>query len=193
MFYSRRGAFGKTEKRLGRALSFLSPNTWTGLTLLFAFITAYFLAHSEFLIAAFLLAITAVTDVIDGSVARFSGRVTKKGAYLDTIVDRYTEVIIIFGMLFASLPVFLIGTEIWVILYIFGAMMTTYAKAAAKEKSLTQKELKGGLLERAERMALLFIGLLLAVMNPLYLTYIIILLAVLSNVTALQRIYKALQ
>ncbi len=71
--------------------------------------------------------------------------------------------------------------------------MTTYAKAAAKEKEIIAegKELKGGLLERAERLLILFAGILLAIANPLFLTYTIALLAVLSNISALQRILLA--
>jgi hypothetical protein len=69
--------------------------------------------------------------------------------------------------------------------------MTTYAKSAAKEKGVVYQELKGGLLERAERMIILFIGILLASVQPLFLTYVIIILAVLSNISALQRIWAA--
>ena len=69
--------------------------------------------------------------------------------------------------------------------------MTTYVKAAAKEKELVEKELKGGLLERAERLIILFIGILLAYFDKFYLTYIIVVLAVLTNISALQRIIIA--
>ena len=61
-------------------------------------------------------------------------------------------------------------------------------RSAAKEKNLTVNEIKGGLLERAERLIILFVGILLAYLNTSYLTYIIVLLAVLTNITALQRI-----
>ena len=66
--------------------------------------------------------------------------------------------------------------------------MTTYAKASAKERDIVEKELKGGLLQRAERLLILFAGILLAIYNPLYLTYVIAVLAVLTNITAIQRI-----
>ncbi len=81
----------------------------------------------------------------------------------------------------------------WLYLYFFGSIMTTYVKAAAKEKEIIGQgnELKGGLLERADRMILLFIGILAAVYDPLFLSGMVILLAVLSNVSALQRMWKA--
>ena len=77
--------------------------------------------------------------------------------------------------------------------YLFGSMTITYAKAAAKEKELTKKEISGGLLERPERMILLFIGIVSAYFSPLYLTYVLVLLAVLVNITALQRIRIAVK
>jgi phosphatidylglycerophosphate synthase len=130
-------------------------------------------------------------DLIDGSVARVTGTVSKKGAYLDTVVDRYVEGIIILGLLFAGLPDFYLPVTAWLFIYFFGAMMTTYVKAAAKEKELVEKELRGGFLERAERLLILFIGILIASLDPFYLTYTIVVLAVLSNVTVLQRVWAA--
>ena len=69
--------------------------------------------------------------------------------------------------------------------------MTTYAKAAAKEKELIKKEMKGGTLERAERLIVLFIGITAANFNTLFLSAAIVTLAIGSNITALQRIWKA--
>ena len=152
----------------------------------------YFLINQNFLLAAVFFIVSSFFDLIDGSVARVMGMVTKKGAYLDTIVDRYVEVLIIAGLFFCSLPDFMLPVGFWLLAYLFGSTMTSYAKAAAKEKELVEKEIKGGLLERAERLILLFIGVLLASLSTVYLTYIIVVLAILSNVTALQRIWIAM-
>lgn len=172
----------------------LSPNQWTLLTLAPTFIALYFLIKEMFLEAAILFIFASFIDIVDGSVARVTGRVTKFGAYLETIIDRYVEGIIILGLLFASLPNlillnFTIPLPALVYIYLFGSLLTTYSKAAAKEKDHVEKELKGGLLERAERLLILFVGLILASYNPLYLTYIITLLAILTNLTAIQRIF----
>lgn len=169
----------------------LTPNQWTLISVLPALVSAYFIINENFLLGALLFGTASFLDLVDGSVARVTGRVTKKGAYLDTIIDRYIEGLIIFGLLFVSLPI--PNSTLWIVLYLFGAMMTTYAKAAAKEKNLTEEELRGGLTERAERLVLLFLGLLLANLSKAYLAYIVIILAVLSNATALQRIYIALK
>jgi archaetidylinositol phosphate synthase len=196
-FYKRREKFSGFSEKIGSAFSHLpiSPNQWTVISLLPVIASVYFLSKGAFIIAAILFIVSGFLDMVDGAVARKTGRTTKKGAYLDTIVDRYVEVIIIFGLLFASLPELLIPAYAWIFVYLFGGLMTTYSKAAAKEKELIEKgsELKGGILERAERLLLLFIGLLLASVNPLYLTGMLALLAVLTNVSALQRIGIALR
>jgi phosphatidylglycerophosphate synthase len=195
MLYSARKRFNNLSIKIGIVFSkfHLSPNQWTLLTIIPILIALYFLINQAFLIAALFIIIAAFFDLIDGSVARVTGAVTKKGAYLDTIMDRYVESIIILGLLFISIPSFLLPIPFWLFLYLFGSMMTTYGKAAAKEKELVKTELKGGLMERAERMIVLVIGIVLASFGTIYLTYVIIILAILSNLTALHRIFIALR
>lgn len=197
MLYSKRKKSGFSEGfsiKLGIAFSKLklSPNQWTLISLIPAVLSFYFLTESNFLYAAISFIFAALLDAVDGSVARVTGKVSKFGAYLDTIVDRYVEGLIILGLFFAALPAFYFESSAWLFIYFFGAIMTTYAKAGAKEKEIVyEEELSGGLLERAERMIILFVGLLAAIVHPIFLTYIIVILAVLSNLTALQRILKA--
>lgn len=171
----------------------LTANQWTILSIVPAIIAAFYLAQQQFLSAAILFLLSAFLDLVDGSVARVTKTTSKLGAYLDTVTDRYIETIIIFGLLFAAIPAFIFPAAIWIFAFFFGGMMTTYAKAAAKEKEIIPegKELKGGLLERAERLIMLFIGILLANFNAIYLIYAIAALAVLANVSALQRIWIA--
>lgn len=194
MLYKNRSKFRSYEEKLGRTVAKLglSPNHWTLISLILAFAAGYLIYTMEFGYAAIILIISAFLDVVDGSVARATGKASRFGAYLDTIVDRYVEFIIIFALFMIPLPAFLIPGHAWLFLYLFGAMMTTYAKSAAKEKELIKEELKGGILERAERMLLLFAGIVIAAFSTQYLVYIIALLAVLSNVSALQRIGKVM-
>ena len=193
MLFAIRERFSKMSVNIGIAFSKLrlTPNQWTILTIIPTLVALYFLVQESFLLAALFFLIAAFFDLIDGSVARVTGKVTKLGAYLDTVMDRYVEGIIIVGLLFVSLPAFFVPAYVWIFIYFFGSMMSTYVKAAAKEKELVEKELRGGVLERAERLILLFVGLVLAYFNTAYLVYIIVVVAVLSNITALQRIGKA--
>lgn len=195
MLYKNREKFGKLSIWVGMIFSRLglSPNQWTMLSVLPALVSFYFLITEDFLLATLFFGISAFFDLIDGSVARVTGKVTKKGAYLDTVVDRYIEFIVLSALLFIALPSFILPSYVWLFLYLFGAMMTTYSKAAAKEKELVEKELRGGILERTERLITLFIGILLANFGKLYLVYAIAILAVLANITALQRILKAVK
>jgi phosphatidylglycerophosphate synthase len=194
MLYKKRDIFENLAIKIALIASKtrLSPNSWTILAIIPASATVYFLINQQWLAAAALFFLTSFIDVIDGSVARLTGNVTKLGAYLDTIVDRYVEAAIILALLFVQLPPLFFPSYIWIGTYLFGSLMTTYAKAAAKEKEIVDKEIKGGILERAERVVLLFVGILLAAFNTAYLTYIIALLAILAHITAGQRIWLAI-
>lgn len=198
MLYKNREKFNSISVKVGLIFSKipLTPNQWTMLSIVPVLIAAYFIAKEEFLYGAIAFIVAAFLDLVDGSVARVTGRTSKFGAYLDTIMDRYVEGIIIFSLLFVPLPGiffgdYFLGAEKIIFIFFFGTFLTSYVKAAAKEKALVQEELKGGLLERAERMILLFVGILLAIIDLQYLTFVLALLAMLTNITALQRILKA--
>ncbi|MFH1237686.1 MAG: CDP-alcohol phosphatidyltransferase family protein [Candidatus Aenigmatarchaeota archaeon] len=194
VLYRKREMFSDLSIKIGMVFSKvgLSPNQWTLLVILPTLASLYFIVDKQFLVAACFLIVAAFIDMIDGAVARVMGKTTKLGAYLDTIMDRYVEAIILVGLLFVGLPDFYLPSTVWIFLFLLGSMMTTYAKAAAKEKELTDKEIAGGLLERGERLIILFLGILLAHFRLSYLTYIIVALAILTNITALQRIHIAI-
>jgi len=195
VLYRNRERFEKLSVKIGIIFSKipLSANAWTLLSILPALAAFYFILQEQFISAAVLLIVAAFLDFVDGSVARVTGTVSKFGAFLDTIVDRYIEGIIVLALFFVPLPKFVFPAAVWLFLYFFGAMMTTYVKAAAKEKELVVKELRGGLLERAERMIILFAGIIVASLDLMFLVYVLALLAVLSNFTALQRVWIAKQ
>jgi phosphatidylglycerophosphate synthase len=193
--YAKREQFEHISIKIGLLFSKLpiSANQWTAISVLPVLAASWFLMRNDFLAAGILFIISAFLDMVDGAVARVTKTASKYGAYLDTITDRYIEGIIIFGLLFARLPNLFLPVSAWIFAYFFGSFMTTYAKAAAKEKEIigNGKELRGGLLERAERLFLLFVGIVLAAFNPLWLVYVLVLLAVLTNISALQRIAMA--
>lgn len=194
MLYKNREKFEKLSVKIGGLFSKagLTPNQLTLLSLVPALLSAWLIAQQMFWEGAVVFVVAAVLDLVDGSVARVTGRASIFGAYLDTVVDRYVEGLIVLGLVFAGLPaVFGVGAEVWIVTYLFGGMMTTYVKAAAKEKGLVESEIKGGLLERAERLILLFVGILAAEVAVIYLSYMVVALAVLANVSAVQRVLVA--
>lgn len=193
MLDTKRHWFKGIERKVGFIFSKFHPNFYTILSLVFALCGLLFIIKDLIVLALIFFILAAGMDFVDGSVARFRKITTKKGAYLDTVFDRYVEAIFLFGLLFLPFPVVIFPSYIWIFLILFGAMMTTYAKSAAKEKELLEGELKGGIFSRAERLIMSFIILLSLIVTPQYTIYLIILMAVLSNIAAIQRIYRSLR
>jgi len=190
MLAEKRKSFKKLENIVGKFFSqFLTPNQYSCLAILMALLCFKFLFESNLKLALIFLFIASFLDFIDGAVARKTNTASKKGAYLDTILDRYVEAMVLLGFLFLPLPKIFLPTYIWIFLALFGSLMTTYAKAAGKEKGILEKELKKGLVGRGERMILEFLAVFLGIFNLQWTLYLIIVLAVLSNLTAVQRIY----
>jgi len=187
--------FKRLERIVGKIFSLLplTPNQWTLLSLIFALGVFYFLIKQKLIYATLFFFVASFLDFIDGAVARYKSISTKFGAYLDTIFDRYVEAILLLGMLFLPLPKIFLPKEVWIFLILFGSMMTTYAKAAAKEKELVIEELKGGILSRSERLFLFLLALISGIFNFQWMVYFLILIAILTNLSAIQRITMAMK
>jgi len=196
MLDTKRHWFKDLEKIVGSVFGAfpITPNQYTYLSGVFALIGLWYMMGESLVLATIMFLIAAGLDFVDGAVARKKNMSSKVGAYLDTVFDRYVEGIIFFGMLFLILPEVFIPGQAWVYLAIFGSVVTTYAKAAAKEKDLVNQELKGGLLSRGERLILIFIALVLGIVYPdyLYMTYVVAIIAILANFTAIQRVHSAI-
>ena len=195
MLEEKREKFKELSQKTGEIFSKLglTPNQYTLISLFFVLISFYFLIRVDLVLALIFFLLATILDFIDGAVARFTKKATKKGAYLDTISDRYIEGIILLGFLFLPLADFLLPAKVWIFLALFGSFLTTYSKAAAKEKEMVTEELKKGLLGRGERVILIFLAMLLGIFNLSFVIYPIIILAIFSNITAFQRIYLALK
>jgi len=159
----------------------ISPNALTILGYLLNLPVMYALATGHMPLGGILLAIASVFDSLDGSLAREMGRVTIFGAFLDSVADRFSEGTVLLGLLLWYLQN---GgrTEI-ILIYaaIFGSLMVSYTRARAEGVGIECKE---GLLTRFERVILLVAGLIL---QQVHLALWV--LAILTNITALQRVY----
>jgi len=146
-----------------------------------------------YLVAGGLLVLFAgIFDMFDGAMARFLNTATTFGAFFDSTLDRYSESIILFGMLVYALQrpdlhdIFwpFAHEQLWMIAVIFiavvGSLMVSYTKARAEGLGL---ECKTGLLARPERVVLLAIGLLSGTS-----IWALALLAIFSQVTAIERV-----
>ena len=166
----------------------LSPNAWTLLALIPAILGFLSLVSCHDLIKGvgfFILA--GLIDAIDGAVARVTGKATSFGAFLDGIIDRYVELLLYLGLLFYGVSGF------WISLLIFGSIMPSFVRAYSHHRGVIkdkkkQKEM-GGLIERAERLILVYIAMILGIFNFIFLKHMIILIAILSNFTVFQRIW----
>lgn len=170
-----------------------SPNQLTVGSIFFAFIYLFFMIKKELALAILFFVLSSVLDFADGSLARFSNRESELGSYLDTMLDRYTEAIFLFGLFFLDLPKIYFDSKIWIFLALFGSLMTTFAylkAVAGKERQTFGQGFKKSLLDRPERLMVIFISLVLGLFNISWVIYPIIFLALFSNLTALQRIFS---
>jgi CDP-diacylglycerol--glycerol-3-phosphate 3-phosphatidyltransferase len=122
---------------------------------------------------------TGFFDLMDGAIARSTNNVTIFGGFLDSVLDRYTDLFLMLGVfvyfLFSKDTFYMVVTFFATI----GIAIIPYVKARAEASSV---KCNTGVLERPERLVLLFIGLLFNV-----LPYIVLILAVLTHVTVIQR------
>jgi len=141
--------------------------------------------------AGLLVLIAGIVDIFDGRVARESGLESKFGAFYDSTLDRMSEVVVFVGL--ASLYNSIRGdmgdvAMLYVILMALGgSLMVSYTKARAEGLGF---DCDVGLMQRAERVVLLGLGSLIfgLAWDGLVLDLIIIIVAVLTNLTAIQRI-----
>jgi phosphatidylglycerophosphate synthase len=193
-------------KKMDRRLAVLarlgiSPNGWTALALAVAVVGFLALWRGELLAGFLLFLISGALDIVDGAVARATGRASAAGAFLDGVLDRYVEALLILGLLFYLGPgaEFLIPVGAWIAILIFGAVMTTFVRAYADHRGLVKDQevlakKMGGVLERAERLMLIYAGMVGALLfGDGWLLGAIVLAAVLSNLTAAQRIHLAIK
>jgi CDP-diacylglycerol--glycerol-3-phosphate 3-phosphatidyltransferase len=182
-------AFTRPVERLVRAFAHVSPDvlTITGLALngvacaFFAFAGGRDYVMPELLRTGGLVALVAsVFDMLDGRVARRRGRETKFGAFLDSTMDRYSDMLLYMGLLLLYARLHRTGFMVLVWAAAFGSFMTSYARARAE--SLIPR-CTVGLLERPERIVLVLIG---AVFNRM--AGVLWIIAVLANLTAIQRV-----
>lgn len=161
------------------------PNTVTLLGFVLSVGVAAILASGRLRLAGVLLIATLAFDAVDGTLARLEGRVSPFGAFLDSTLDRWTELFLYGALIWRYLVA---GDNLGVLLAVAAlatSFMVSYTRARAEGIGLTCKE---GVFTRFERLLALIIGLLSGL-----LFWALALIAVLAGVTAIQRIILAYQ
>jgi phosphatidylglycerophosphate synthase len=178
------------------------PNVLSLLGLLFSGLAAVLYGSGFFFWAAWIVVLAGTCDVLDGQMARLTGKVSRFGAFFDSTLDRFSEIIIFLGLAWyfsgGHLSPLLRGEKtagapspvavLFIILAIGGSFMVSYTRARAEGLGV---ECKVGFMQRPERITLLFIGSLLGSIPGVGLFFMkltLFLVALLSNFTALQRI-----
>lgn len=157
----------------------VAPITLTLLGLAGHLVAAVFLASGEFLIGGLLLLIMAPVDALDGTMARLRGDPTAFGAFMDSVFDRYSEMVMFCGLLIH----YLADPDPQAVLLVFlaaaGSVLVSYTRARGEALGY---EVRSGILTRLERYAVLVPSLILG-----FPKIGIGIVALLANVTAIQR------
>ena len=171
----------------------IKPNHITVMGLLLTFWASWFI-YSKDIYFAFLIGLLAsLFDGADGLVARVTKTSSKKGGYLDAVLDRYADCIafgalILGGWMEPIEGLDFISGEMWAMAALIGAFQTSYARAAAERLGLSQEGI--GIIERPERLFIFGIGLLIGELMgdvEVIITFVVALLALLGNLTVIQR------
>lgn len=159
-----------------------TPNSITLVGLLLNIIVAGILAAGYPVIGGVCVLLANAFDMLDGAVARVTGKTSRFGAFLDSTLDRYAEALFYLGI---GAWLFRLGDgTLLLALYaaVIGSLMVSYARARAEGLGVGGEV---GLLPRPERIVLLAVGL---IFHAYLLAPVLWLLAILTNVTAVQRI-----
>ena len=163
----------------GLALSRIHPNVLTFLGLLINVGAAWLLAVGQFRWAGAVIIGAGLFDMVDGRVARETNRVTRFGGFFDSVLDRYSDLGLLVGLLvwYGSInrPSYVVLTAV----AMMGSVMVSYTRARAENSIPTCKV---GFMERPERVVLMIIG---ALFNKE--AQVLWVIAVLSNLTVIHR------
>ena len=174
------------NKILESAASFLlklgiKPNMVTISGMVGHLVAAYFVARGSVTLSGIIILIMAPVDCLDGTMARLRGESSRYGAFIDSVIDRYSEFIIFGGILILFISQGNVRGCILLYLALAGSIMVSYIRARAESLDVI---VKIGLLTRLERYIVLITGL---IFNQIEIALLII--AVLGNFTALQRFF----
>jgi len=167
-------------EKIGKAFAStgLSPNFWTSIGLVFALASAVVYGLSiEFgiIVGGILLLVSGFFDMVDGQVARVTGKTSKKGSYLDSMFDKIAEVAIFLGLLIGGY-----AEPYLVLLAITLSLLVSYARAKSDTLNINLQGI--GIGERAERL------LVIAIIGIIgYIEAAVIIVVVIAGITLLQR------
>lgn len=159
----------------------VTPNGLTVLGFLGNLGAAVLVARGEFLPGGLVMLGASALDLLDGALARATGRVTAFGGVFDSVLDRLSEAAVLAGLVFYYAGRDQQEEVVLAFAAVVGSILVSYLRARAQAEGL---DLREGLFTRPERVILLSLGLIIE-----WTRVALWILAVLSNLTALQRLY----
>ncbi|HEY9287230.1 MAG TPA: CDP-alcohol phosphatidyltransferase family protein [Candidatus Dormibacteraeota bacterium] len=173
----------------------LTPNMLTLFGLVITGLGALLVAINFLLVGGIVLAFAGFFDVFDGALARAAGKVYRYGAFLDSTVDRYSEGVVYLGILIYFLDQHDGLRPVLVLIALAGSFLVSYVRARAQSLGFTCDV---GILARPERVVIICAGLILEAfrlqirgVGPL--TVALVILAIGTNFTAVQRVWVVWQ
>jgi archaetidylinositol phosphate synthase len=132
------------------------------------------------IVAPLLMLVSGFFDALDGAIARIYGEATTFGGFFDSLLDRYADAIVLSGIILGGL------TELhWGLATLMGSLLVSYARARAEAAGVKMESV--GLAERAERIVIVVGASFVSYFWVDALNWSIIILAVLTNLTVVQR------
>jgi archaetidylinositol phosphate synthase len=164
----------------------VKPNHLTALGLVAAVITAWFYVNhtsNQFMVvfAGLMILVSGFLDAIDGILARSTDNVTRFGGFFDSVFDRYSDLIILSGIIIGKLIDPITGLA-----SLIGSVMVSYTRSRAEAEGIKMSGV--GFAERAERMILLAVSSMISFFWVEALRWGIIVLTVAAHITVIQRI-----
>jgi len=162
-----------------------TPNILTFIGFVVNLVAAYLFAYGYFRWAACVIILAGLFDMLDGRVARVTHRVTPFGGFLDSVLDRYSDLSLLIGLLVFYGRINRFWYVTLVAVGMIGSVMVSYTRARAENLI---PSCKVGFLERPERVVLFIIGALFDRMAS-----VLWIIAVLSNITVIHRVVHTWQ
>lgn len=156
------------------------PNQLTVLGLVCSALSAWAFVAGAPRLGGLILALAGALDILDGALARASGQVSPFGAFLDSVLDRYSDLLVLAGIILHFVRTGEPGSAAAGLLALIGTVMVSYTRARAESLGV---ECRVGLMERGERLLILIVGALLGL-----LTAAVWVVALGANLTAIHRI-----
>jgi CDP-diacylglycerol---glycerol-3-phosphate 3-phosphatidyltransferase len=163
----------------------LTPNTMTILGLVGNVIGAVLLSQGQFVIGGLLILLMGPVDALDGTMARLRGMDGHFGAFVDSVTDRYSELVIFAGLLYYYISEDNVLIAMLVFFAAAGSVLVSYIRSRGQSLGW---DTKVGILTRMERYLVMGPSLVLSFLSPLIPLIGIAMIALFANITALQRI-----